>query len=103
MDAGTLGLAFLAGVLSALSPCVLLAVEIDAEGDGVGEFRIGLEPVHDRLLGAAGRAPGRIDMDDDRLAGRLRGGEGVAGEGLLGGLRESERGKEGEGGKDGPA
>ena len=56
-----------------VSHLVLLAVEIDAKDRQVLEFRIGKQLAQDRLLGLAGRAPGRVDLYQDRLAFALGG------------------------------
>src|SRR5271169_2848874 len=55
---------------------VLLAVKIDDEIDEILELRVGSEFAQDRSLSLAGRAPRRVNRDQDRLSGLLRFAEG---------------------------
>src|SRR6202035_395662 len=75
-----------------VSYLVLLAVEVDAKDRQVLEFRIGEQLAEDGLLGLAGRAPGRMYLDQNRFAGALSGLERLPGERLLlGGERGCRR------------
>ena len=52
-----------------------MAVEIDLEDNEVLELVLLLKFAEDRILRLAGRAPRRMDRNQDRLAGRLRRGK----------------------------
>ena len=62
---------------------VLLVVEIDHEIYEILEFRRGHQLAQDRVLGLAGRTPGGVDADEDRLAGLLRLGKCFWSKGLV--------------------